>query len=269
VTCSRVNVTLIFNFTLRFTVNFGEPTLDSYSLWQAICRNTTCYKLPVVSYASNPGINILSFNAIFFLSNYGFVRRRENAKLFQTLDVICTCCCCWWSGHGAKAPVALQPLDLLYTLFSTSSHCRRQMYPRPMRRERSKQREVELNGRERVAENFADFHVTFRDLLHAANIQHGTAGFTSPAKEGVLGIFSPWKILRLRPGLNPRTWVLEANTHPLDHRSHWFVRVPIRISLAHLPWIMACLCVFCTLCHLNETSEHPQAHFIRDVFQIN
>jgi len=31
----------------------------------------------------------------------------------------------------------------------------------------------------------------FRDLLHAANLQHGTDGFTSPPKEGVLWIFSP------------------------------------------------------------------------------
>jgi hypothetical protein len=31
----------------------------------------------------------------------------------------------------------------LYTLFSRSSHCRHQMSPRPTRRERSKQREVE------------------------------------------------------------------------------------------------------------------------------
>ena len=64
-----------------------------------------------------------------------------------------------------------------------------------------------------------DFHVTFRDLLHAVNIRHGTDGFTSPPKEGVLGIFSPWKIQRLRPGLNPRTWVPKASTLPLDHRS--------------------------------------------------
>ena len=27
------------------------------------------------------------------------------------------------------------------------------------------------------------------DLLHAANLRHGTDGFTSPPKEGVLGIF--------------------------------------------------------------------------------
>ena len=31
----------------------------------------------------------------------------------------------------------------------------------------------------------------FRDLLHAANLGHGTDGFTSPPKEGVLRIFSP------------------------------------------------------------------------------
>ena len=30
----------------------------------------------------------------------------------------------------------------------------------------------------------------FRDLLHAANLRHGTDGFTSPPKEGVLRIFS-------------------------------------------------------------------------------
>ena len=50
----------------------------------------------------------------------------------------------------------------------------------------------------------------FRDLLHAANLRHGTDGFTSPPKEGVL---------RLRPGLNPRTWVPKASTLPLDHRN--------------------------------------------------
>jgi len=31
----------------------------------------------------------------------------------------------------------------------------------------------------------------FRDLLHGANLRHGTDGFTSPPKEGVLRIFSP------------------------------------------------------------------------------
>jgi len=44
-----------------------------------------------------------------------------------------------------------------------------------------------------------------RDLLHAANLRHGTDGFTSPPKEGMLRIFSPLKIRQLRPGLNPRS----------------------------------------------------------------
>ena len=34
-----------------------------------------------------------------------------------------------------------------------------------------------------------DFHVTFRDLLHAVNLRHGTNGFTFLPKEGVLRIF--------------------------------------------------------------------------------
>jgi hypothetical protein len=46
----------------------------------------------------------------------------------------------------------------------------------------------------------ADFHGTFRDLLHAANLRQGTHGFTSLPKEGVLRIFPPLKIWQLRPG---------------------------------------------------------------------
>ena len=59
----------------------------------------------------------------------------------------------------------------------------------------------------------------FRDLLYAANLRHGTDVFTSPPKEGVLRVLFALKIRRLRPGLNPQTWVLKASTLPLDHRS--------------------------------------------------
>ena len=37
-------------------------------------------------------------------------------------------------------------------------------------------------------------YTPFRDLLHAANLRHGTDDFTSPQKEGVLRIFLPLKI---------------------------------------------------------------------------
>ena len=67
------------------------------------------------------------------------------------------------------------------------------------------------NGRWILPE-MPDFHVAFRNLLHTVNLRHQTDGFTSPPKEGVLRIFSPWKIRRLRPGLNPRTWVPKAST---------------------------------------------------------
>ena len=38
-----------------------------------------------------------------------------------------------------------------------------------------------------------DFHVTFTDLLHAVNLRHGTNGFTSLPKGGVLRVFRPEK----------------------------------------------------------------------------
>ena len=74
------------------------------------------------------------------------------------------------------------------------------------------------NGRWILPEN-ANFHVTFRDLLHAVNLRHVTNGFTSLPKEGVLRIFLPWKIRRLWPGLNLQTWVPKASMLPLDHQS--------------------------------------------------
>ena len=48
-----------------------------------------------------------------------------------------------------------------------------------------------------------DFHVTFRDLLHAVNLRHGTNGFTSLPKEGVLRIFFALKNPTASAGLEP------------------------------------------------------------------
>jgi hypothetical protein len=43
-----------------------------------------------------------------------------------------------------------------------------------------------------LSRNFSEMTTStpFRDLLHAANLRHGTDGFTSPPKEGVLRIFA-------------------------------------------------------------------------------
>ena len=119
----------------------------------------------------------------------------------------------------------LIPPDILQAyckpLVFRRSNPHRQVSLTSQRRQRSQQREVELLG-EKWPTNLAessDFHASFRDLLHAVNLRHGTDGFTSPPKEGVLRFFSPWKIRRLRPGSNPRTWVPKVSTLPLDHRS--------------------------------------------------
>ena len=61
-------------------------------------------------------------------------------------------------------------------------------------------------GRE-MADEFClkmpDFHVTFRDLLHAVNLRHGTNGFTSLPKEGVLRIFFALKNSTASAGFEP------------------------------------------------------------------
>ena len=67
-----------------------------------------------------------------------------------------------------------------------------QVSPHVSPRESTQWRKVELWARNvrKFCLN-ADLHVTFRDLLHAVKLRHGTDGFTSPPKEGVLRIFSP------------------------------------------------------------------------------
>ena len=112
---------------------------------------------------------------------------------------------------GKFLGVACHCFPLIFLDVPTFHH---QVPPRTPRRERSQRRKWELWER-MLSGNFAEMTTStpFRDLLH---LRDGTDGFTSPPKEGVLRIFSPLKIRRLRPGLNPRTW---ASTLPLDHRS--------------------------------------------------
>jgi len=72
------------------------------------------------------------------------------------------------------------------------SSFRHQASPRVSPRESTQRRKMELWKRNvREFSLNAEFHATFRDLLHAVKLRHGTDGFTSPPKEGVLRIFSP------------------------------------------------------------------------------
>jgi len=115
---------------------------------------------------------------------------------------------------------ALQHFKAYCAIWVRRSNIRHQASPRVSPCKSTQRRKVELwarNVRE-ICLN-ADFHVTFRDLLHAVKLRHGTDGFTFPPKEGMLRIFFALKIRRLRRGANPQTWVPKANTLPLDHRS--------------------------------------------------
>jgi hypothetical protein len=100
---------------------------------------------------------------------------------------------CYRCGSGTLYPgqVLGGNLPLLSPAFRRS-HFRRQVPVRPQRRERSQQRKVELSARNCpvILPKFR-LPLRFRYLLHAANLRHGTDGFTSSLKEGVLRIFSP------------------------------------------------------------------------------
>ena len=80
-------------------------------------------------------------------------------------------------------------LPLLSPAFRRS-HFRRQVPVLPQRRERSKQRKVELWARKcPVILSKFRLPLKFRDLSHAANLRPGTDGFTSVPKKGVLRFF--------------------------------------------------------------------------------
>ena len=97
-----------------------------------------------------------------------------------------------WYCSGTLHPgqVLRGSLPLLSPPFLDVPTFRHQVPPRPPRRERSQRLEWELWAR-MLSGNFAEMTTStpFRFLLHAANLRHGTDGFTSPPKEGVLRIF--------------------------------------------------------------------------------
>jgi hypothetical protein len=131
---------------------------------------------------------------------------------FATLWFVCLFVC--FHGCPRQATDVLQPADLLYHPLWTF-----QLWPPvapvPTDAFRTLAAEVGTYGRGIRTGKFgrnADFCGTFRDLLHAANLRHGTHGFTSLPREGMLRIFPPLKIQRLRLGLNPLTLVPEAST---------------------------------------------------------
>jgi hypothetical protein len=108
---------------------------------------------------------------------------------------------------------ALQSFKAYCAIWVRRSNFRHQASPRVSPCESTQRRKVELWARNIQAFCLnVDLHVTFRDFLHAVKLRHETDGFTSPPKEGVLRIFL---------FANLRTWVPNASTLPLDHRSRY------------------------------------------------
>jgi len=50
--------------------------------------------------------------------------------------------------------------------------------------------------------------------------------------------FSALKIRRLRPGLNPQTWVLKASTLILDHRSQFYMTAVSYFVHSFVPFLL-------------------------------
>ena len=71
-----------------------------------------------------------------------------------------------------------------------------------------------------ISTESCDFHAyTFGFFYKLQICDMGQTALLPFRRKACSGFFSPWKIRRLRPGLNPRTWVPKASTLPLDHRS--------------------------------------------------
>ena len=137
---------------------------------------------------------------------------------------------CDRNGSGTLHPgqVLGGSLPLLSPAFR-HSHFRRQVPVRSQRRERSQQRKVELWART-MSGNFclnSDFHVNL-GIFYMPQIYDMGPTVYFPSEGRRAEDFFVLRIRRLRPGLNPRTWVLEASTLPLDHRSRLHSQYPHR-----------------------------------------
>ena len=101
-----------------------------------------------------------------------------------------------------------------------------------------------------------DFHVTFKDLLHAVNPRHATNGFTSFPKEGVLRIFFALKNPTASAGFEPAN-LGTRQPNPLWSRDVFVFLISLRwiifavihsVKTFHFSW--SCLNL---IVHLNIT----------------
>ena len=133
--------------------------------------------------------------------------------------------------HLGPEHMPLQPVGLLcypctILMFIRRSYFRRQSVSSSVRPKRPLVMKDGTVWARNIAGNFclkmSTSTLHFRELLYATILRHGTDGFTSPPKEGMLRIFLPLKNPTALAGLNPQTWVPKASTLPLDHGSRFY-----------------------------------------------
>ena len=143
-------------------------------------------------------------------------------------------------------------MPLLSPVFRRS-HFRHQVPPRPPRRERSQRRKWELWAR--MLSGNDDFHAIWGSFTCRKSTTWDRRLYF-PSEGRRAEDFSPLKIRRLRPGLNPRTWVLKASTLPLDHRSRC-----ISYNSLQLFMLKRFHCSCREVCGLAIASPHTSLHW--------
>jgi hypothetical protein len=117
-------------------------------------------------------------------------------------------------------------------------------------------------GREMAGQiypNNCDFHVIVGFFNMPQNCDRGQTTLLPHPKEGMLRSFSPKKIRRLRPGLNPQSWVPEGILCYVD-RASWIIWI-ITNSMHYLSsiyWIITPL-------HISgvSTAHHQEVECMR------
>ena len=119
-----------------------------------------------------------------------------------------------WLWYAASWASPQGQLAIAFPRFLDVPTLHHQVPPRPPRRKRSQWRKWELWAR-MLSGNFAEMTTStpFRDLLHAANLRHGTDGFTSPPKEDVLRIFFALKNPTASAGFEPANLGTKGQHH--------------------------------------------------------
>ena len=150
-----------------YEVNSSQNSVPFYELCRRVCE-------PHLSYVHTEGVHSFILSLVFSLEGRAWQEPEPSQVTGMALAH-----CILGKFLGVVCHCFPPPLDIP----TLSARCLR-----PQRRERWN------CGRERCpVVIFPEFRLPrkFRDLLHAANLRHGTDGFTSSPKEGVLRIFSP------------------------------------------------------------------------------